>query len=430
MRTKIFFAFQTGQNEPIVHRKRIFSFACTDSPAKVHREVSGLKSGRALWPRAFGERVAAGWDVSMYGRFPDQDSDDGWFCLRPQTRLHELFARRGLDSSVGLQVLFRVEDPQQGLDDCQARSLKAVSSSKAEEDGEIPPQAFVEKHTFLHVISEVEGVQRKSEESSTRLDCVAELSTADESCSLSTHASSPDEHLSCSNKSQLNIDQTLPCEIFATSSLGRHLAGVPLPVVNADAQETPMSSRFHAPIVHTKSAFPGNNAQTEVAVSEMVQGCKDRRDVEATNQFFHAILKGRETEVRHLVLNCGVDVLATDVKGSSAMHFWARSTMNLADAIAMGEFLTQAGGDVNARRATDGMTPLHHVIICQNNHRGSTAFYKAVFLLKKNADVNSLTVRNQTARDILRVDHRAVSLRLSACLELAAAGKLSELVYS
>lgn len=140
-------------------------------------------------------------------------------------------------------------------------------------------------------------------------------------------------------------------------------------------------------------------------------------DEKKKHLLFHSVMKAHRDQVERLVSS--VDIAAADNKGNSAMHFWARSTISEVHLIPLGEFLLNAGADINAQRGTDGMTPLHFVVLAHNNRRGWWDFHKARFLIQRGASVAQVTAHGQTPLDLLRVDMRGSTQELLRLLRPA-----------
>ncbi|CAK0883359.1 unnamed protein product [Prorocentrum cordatum] len=125
---------------------------------------------------------------------------------------------------------------------------------------------------------------------------------------------------------------------------------------------------------------------------------------------FRAVLRGGSLEAVRLLLASGADVRATDCKGSSVMHFWARATAGVKQLMLVaggGEELIRAGADPSAWRQSDGMSPLHHVCARQNHRRGWLSFHKALFLLRRGADPEARTRRGQLPQDMVAAEQAA-----------------------
>lgn len=127
---------------------------------------------------------------------------------------------------------------------------------------------------------------------------------------------------------------------------------------------------------------------------------------------FRAVIKAHGPEIVRLLLLSQADVRSEDEKGNSVMHFWARATVGRNDLVAIGEALVQARGNVDAQRAADKMSPLHHVAIGHNNRRGWLDFHKALFLLRHGANRQIVTERGQMPCHLLTKDSRESTQRL------------------
>eukprot|EP00927_Polykrikos_kofoidii_P050769 TRINITY_DN44643_c0_g1_i1.p1 TRINITY_DN44643_c0_g1~~TRINITY_DN44643_c0_g1_i1.p1 ORF type:complete len:549 (+),score=54.96 TRINITY_DN44643_c0_g1_i1:52-1698(+) len=142
-----------------------------------------------------------------------------------------------------------------------------------------------------------------------------------------------------------------------------------------------------------------------------------------TKAIFHALLK-KNVDVVERILRPGSGVAVrtlVDSKGSSAFHFWARSSSGVERGLLrIGKMLLAAGASIDAARTTDGMTPLHHAVIGNNTRSRLLDFHKALFLIRHGASVTARTFRGQTPLDLLRMDNRASTVRMATLLAAAA----------
>jgi len=131
---------------------------------------------------------------------------------------------------------------------------------------------------------------------------------------------------------------------------------------------------------------------------------------------FRAVIKAQSLDVVELLLEARADVRASDMKGNTVMHFWARATVGRNHLVDIGAALVKAGANIDSQRTTDGMSPLHHVAIGHNNRRGWLDFHKAVFLIRSGANVGILTQRGQTPLALLQQDSRTATRKLTHLL--------------
>jgi len=132
---------------------------------------------------------------------------------------------------------------------------------------------------------------------------------------------------------------------------------------------------------------------------------------------FRAVIKARELDMIHMLLNAGADPRSTDDKGNQVMHFWARATVGRNYLLEMGRSLLLAGADVNAQRFNDGMSPLHHVVVGHNNRRGWLDFHKALMLVRHGANIHLRTHIGQLPLNLVNVDGRAATRKLVELLQ-------------
>lgn len=131
---------------------------------------------------------------------------------------------------------------------------------------------------------------------------------------------------------------------------------------------------------------------------------------------FRAVIKARELDMVHMLLNAAADPRSTDEKGNQVMHFWARATVGRNHLLDMGRSLLLAGADVNAQRFNDGMSPLHHVVVGHNNRRGWLDFHKALMLVRHGANIYLQTHVGQLPLSLVSVDGRAATKKLMQLL--------------
>mmetsp|Transcript_61516 Transcript_61516/g.133119 ORF Transcript_61516/g.133119 Transcript_61516/m.133119 type:complete len:597 (-) Transcript_61516:228-2018(-) len=149
---------------------------------------------------------------------------------------------------------------------------------------------------------------------------------------------------------------------------------------------------------------------------------KETDDINKTTQrgshiLFRAVIKAQGPEIVLLLLNARADPRKRDDKGNTVMHFWARATVGRNHLVTIGKLLIQAGADIDAQRATDGMSPLHHVAVGHNNRRGWLDFHKARFLLRHGANLRITTQLGQTPFDLLTKDSRTSTKKISQLLQ-------------
>mmetsp|Transcript_41557 Transcript_41557/g.104427 ORF Transcript_41557/g.104427 Transcript_41557/m.104427 type:complete len:677 (-) Transcript_41557:85-2115(-) len=132
---------------------------------------------------------------------------------------------------------------------------------------------------------------------------------------------------------------------------------------------------------------------------------------------FRAVIKARELDMVHMLLNAGADARSTDEKGNQVMHFWARATVGRNHLLDMGRALLLAGADINAQRFNDGMSPLHHVVVGHNNRRGWLDFHKALMLVRHGANIYLRTHVSQMPLSLVSVDGRAATKKLIQLLQ-------------
>jgi len=132
---------------------------------------------------------------------------------------------------------------------------------------------------------------------------------------------------------------------------------------------------------------------------------------------FRAVIKARELDMVHMLLNAGADARCTDEKGNQVMHFWARATVGRNHLLDMGRALLLAGADINAQRFNDGMSPLHHVVVGHNNRRGWLDFHKALMLVRHGANIYLRTHVGQLPLSLVSVDGRAATKKLIQLLQ-------------
>jgi len=134
---------------------------------------------------------------------------------------------------------------------------------------------------------------------------------------------------------------------------------------------------------------------------------------------FRAVMKARDPELVQFLLSAAADVRACDDKGNQVMHFWARATVGRQHLLETGKALLYASADVNAQRAQDCMTPLHHIVVSHNSRRGWFDFHKALFLARCGADIRLATSAGQFPCNLVNMDGRGSTKRL---LQLLTAG--------
>jgi len=131
---------------------------------------------------------------------------------------------------------------------------------------------------------------------------------------------------------------------------------------------------------------------------------------------FRAVIKAREPDIVQLLLSAKADVRAQDVRGNQVMHFWARATVGRNNLLDIGRSLLDARVTINAQRADDGMSPLHHVTVAHNNRRGWLDFHKALLLVRSGADICLFTQKGQLPCDLISMDGRASTKKLMQLL--------------
>jgi len=114
---------------------------------------------------------------------------------------------------------------------------------------------------------------------------------------------------------------------------------------------------------------------------------------------FHAVLKARSTEMIRYFIHQGANIHGRNHRGSGVMHVWARATRHGEFFDEIGKLLIEFHADVNVRRYTDGMTPMHHLAAAYNRRRSTLDLRKAIFLRQHGASFSL-----QSASGLLPVD--------------------------
>jgi len=127
---------------------------------------------------------------------------------------------------------------------------------------------------------------------------------------------------------------------------------------------------------------------------------------------FRAVIKARDPKLVQLLLSSGANVQACDNKGKQVMHFWARATVGRHHLFEIGRCLVLARADINAQRAGDGMSPLHHIVVAHNSRRGWLDFHKALLLVRCGANIRLTTSENQFPCNLLTLDGRGSTRKL------------------
>lgn len=132
-----------------------------------------------------------------------------------------------------------------------------------------------------------------------------------------------------------------------------------------------------------------------------------------SNALFRAVSKAKKADLVKLLLHAGANATLADAGGNEVLHFWARGTTNnYSIALEIGKLLLQAGADCNAARLSDGMTPLHHIVVHFNGRRGWMDFHKASLLVRYGASVRAKTVDNKQPIHMIRPNKRPETQRL------------------
>eukprot|EP00927_Polykrikos_kofoidii_P021245 TRINITY_DN20174_c0_g3_i1.p1 TRINITY_DN20174_c0_g3~~TRINITY_DN20174_c0_g3_i1.p1 ORF type:complete len:612 (-),score=83.41 TRINITY_DN20174_c0_g3_i1:106-1941(-) len=197
---------------------------------------------------------------------------------------------------------------------------------------------------------------------------------------------------------------------------------------NNSRMEHPRAEHFHlgsdsyTSYTTTASAEDLFNAVTEGNLENIRHVIANMRDINEPTTFgshilSRAVMKADNVEILRLLLDAGADVHASDVRGNSVMHFWARATGSMERLLPIGNMLLAAGADVNAQRSMDGVTPLHHVIGAQAKRKGQICFQKARFLLDNGADTGArLDGTGERPIDLLSTSSQSESTRRVRCL--------------
>lgn len=378
-----------------MQRKNLLVFQASDSLQDVYAVVSG-GNGRKLWPVWFGERVAKG----ALAHFSLKDEGcNAWHPTAAYLQLGSLAAKNSvLDVSLGLNGC-GVAGCATGLEAGSklVRPCTSSGGSTTGSDGLSPkPVPISSQVTF---------------EQAWRSACVS---------GIAAHVAST---------------QNLPMKV-----------DVPMPKEALDMRDEPRSKllEVEANCMHDRSgdflqvpyALPSTlNEQLFAAITQSdVKATRDLVRIADVNMctsggmhiLFYALMKVSEPEIIQLLISAGADVHHTDANGNRALHHWARAVRARKGLLDIGLALAQAGADVNAQRSSDGISPLHLVVIGHNNRRGWLDFHKAAFLVKRGAMTNLETQRGQLPSNLLKYDRRSATLSL---VQLLTAGHAKTLPH-
>lgn len=387
-------AFQIGNCESIFRRKRPLMFNGSNSLAAIYKEIAGQLGERALWPREFGEMIQGGAVAFLYS----QNVDETWCLPLPQTTLVEIAMQEtdhdGRRSSLCAHLFLCLEGPAGTISDPDPRTVFSVSHCSVEAGTGVSSiilagGALTVKNTFLHVKAcldnEIDPVGSYAE-SAPGWYCGPTSSFGQEA----------------------DNEQHRQQEIHRAS--------------NFELAENDMIDvdEFSSITAHDESEQNTVNGRSSADGCFVAASFCDEEEANDAFALFHAVLKGNREKVSNILLShsSASFMSRVDGRGSSVMHFWARSSATPADrTLLLGEMLIQAGADVNSRRETDGMTPLHHVATTHNRRKGWLAFHKALFLIRNGASLTATTTRGQTPLELLSTDGRVATARMASLLQ-------------
>lgn len=402
--------FQLGPEGGLQRLKSALTFDARTSLRHIFMVISGQRGTRPLWPRRFAETRA---DAAVACFFCFQDGAEEWLPHPPLSQLSHLVAPSG--TTPRLQLLLRV---------CRAGAAAAA---------ELPCFAVAEALACRGAPTCWEAAgdapHRATAIGADRTDSDTQaFSSAEEELRM-THRAACSAAPPADN---LPIPPVLA--LAAARGQGRRLPSgqardgleaAAAAAVAAPSERAPPAGAWCAAVALEDAALydlstteppytlgPEEEGEWHGPAGGSPSAPKLAEGAEIPSLLlFRAVLRGSSLEAVRLLLASGADVRATDCKGSSVMHFWARATAGVNQLMLVGEELIRAGADPSAWRQSDGMSPLHHVCARQNHRRGWLSFHKALFLLRHGADPAARTHRGQLPHDMIMTEQSAGPMR-------------------